>query len=195
MRLFSRSTDTASAETTIFSFFSRLAFGVAVFLMIPLTAMQFSEDVNWSLFDFILAWTILVGSGMTYKLVARTFNSSSFRLGVGLAVGTSLVLVWINLAVGFIGSEDHPANLMYFMIILLGFTGAILSQFRPKGLSLTMFGMAAGQFLVPVIAYVIWRPELTIGVLKIFLVNFFFVLLYIASAMQFRKVWKSLPLK
>jgi hypothetical protein len=35
----------------------------------------------------------------------------------GLAVGTALFLVWSNLAVGLIGSENNPANMMYLGVL------------------------------------------------------------------------------
>lgn len=169
-------------------YFVGLSIVVAIMLLIPLTAMQFTDEVNWSLFDFIAASLLLIVAGMTYKLISVRLSVSAYRRGVGIAVGTSLALVWINLAVGFIGSENHPANLMYFGVLAIGFTGVVLSQFRPHGMFLTVTVMAVAQFLVPVTAFIIWRPEITAGVVKVFILNWFFVMLYIASALQFRKV-------
>lgn len=157
-------------------------------LLIPLVAMQFTDEVNWTLFDFVVAWFLLFGSGLAYKLVSIRINNFRFRSAVGLAVVTSLFLVWVNLAVGMIGSENNPANDLYFGVILIGFGGSIIARFRPQGLAITMFAMAFGQFLVPVIALMIWKPEIDFGVVKIFILNGFFVMTYIASAMLFRSV-------
>ncbi len=168
-------------------FAQRLLLAVVAVLLIPLTAMQFTDEVNWDPFDFIAAFVLLTGTGLTYKLISDRLNQPSYRRGVALAAVTSLAVIWVNLAVGIIGSEDHPANLLFFGVLLSGFTGAILSGFRPRGLSLTMFGMAAGQFLIPVIAFLIWKPEFTVGVVKVFLFNWVFVMLFIASGLQFRK--------
>jgi hypothetical protein len=173
---------------SVAQFFVRLTLAIVIFLLIPLTAMQFTDEVNWSVFDFIAASVLLMGAGMTYKLVSVRMSVPAYRRGVGIAVGTSLVLIWINLAVGIIGSEDHPANLMYFGVLAVGFTGVVLAQFRPHGMYLAMTAMAAAQFLVPVTAFLIWRPELTAGVVKVFILNWLFVMLYIASVLQFRKV-------
>lgn len=172
-----------------------LLVGTTVFtlLCIPLIAMLLTDEVNWNVFDFIAAWMLLVGAGMTYRLVSLRMPLPSYRRGVALAVFPSLAVIWVNLAVGIIGNEDHPANLMFFAVLLAGFTGAVIARFRPKGLSLTMFGMAAGQFLVPVIAFLTWQPEFTVGVLKVFLFNWVFVILFIASALQFRNATASVP--
>jgi hypothetical protein len=45
---------------------------VGCLLLIPLAAMQFSTDVDWSVFDFILAFILLFGSAMLYKLVSQS---------------------------------------------------------------------------------------------------------------------------
>ncbi len=172
-------------------FTQRLALGVGALLLIPLTAMQFTAEVNWTVSDFIAATVLLMGAGMIYKFVSLQMPLPSYRRGVALAVFPSLAVIWVNLAVGIIGSEDHPANLLFFGVLLSGFTGAIIARFRPYGLYLTMFGMAAGQFLVPVIAFLTWQPEFTFGVLKVFLFNWVFVMLFVASGMQFRTAAKD----
>lgn len=159
---------------------------VASILMIPLVAMQFTDEVNWTFFDFVAAWILLFGTGLTYKLVSRRMNNFKYRSAVGLAVGTTLLVTWINLAVGIIGSENNPANDLYFGVILVGFSGAIIARFQPKGLAITMFVMASAQFLVPVIALMIWKPDFGPGVVKVLILNGFFVMMYIGSALLFR---------
>ncbi|NUN70472.1 MAG: hypothetical protein HUU02_12245 [Bacteroidetes bacterium] len=189
MHIPSESPDT---PVPFFRFALRLLLAVGALLLIPLTAMQFTGEVNWDPFDFFVAFVLLTGTGLTYKLISDRLNQSSYRRGVALAAVTSLAVIWVNLAVGIIGNEEHPANLMFFGVLLTGFTGAILSGFRPHGLSLTMFGMAAGQFLIPVIAFIVWRPEITVGVVKVFLFNWVFVMLFVASGLQFRKAAAAL---
>ncbi len=186
MTFIKRLTSGIQTQGSIARYAAALMAAVASFLMIPLTAMQFTNEVNWTVFDFIAAWVLLYGAGMTYKLVARRFESSSFRFGVGLAVGTTLLVTWINLAVGIIGSENNPANDLYFGVILVGLSGAVMSRFRPQGLASTMYAMALAQFLVPIIALMIWRPDFGPGVIKVLILNGFFVILYIGSAMLFR---------
>ena len=37
-------------------------------------------------------------------------GNSAYRAAVGVAIAAAFILVWMNLAVGIIGSEDNPAN-------------------------------------------------------------------------------------
>ena len=116
---------------------------------------------------------------------------NAYRAAVGVALATALILVWMNLAVGLIGSEDNPANLLYVGVLAVGFIGAIIARFRPHGMAHAMFATAIAQVLVPVIALIIWKPQVTsveafLGMLGVFGVNAFFVMLFVGSALLFR---------
>lgn len=163
----------------------------AFLLLIPLVAMLFSDEVGWSLGDFIMAGMLLISMGLIYILIARRLNINTYRWGVGLAILTSLILIWLNLAVGLIGSEDNPANVLYGFVLLIGFGGSIISQFKPRGMSYAMFATAFAQALVPVFAFLIWRPstdspEAIFGIIGVFILNGFFVILFIGSALLFK---------
>ena len=93
----------------------RIALVTAFILLMPLVAMQFSAEVDWNLFDFVVAGTLLFGSGLTYELIASKAGNTAYRAAVGVAVAAALLLVWINLAVGIIGSEDNPVNADVFL--------------------------------------------------------------------------------
>jgi hypothetical protein len=75
-----------------------------------------------------------------------------YRAAVGVAVVAAFILVWINLAVGLIGSEDDPANLMYGGVLAVAIIGALIARFRPHGMARAMDAMALAQALVGVIA-------------------------------------------
>lgn len=168
----------------------RIALATALLLLVPLVAMQFSDEVDWSLSDFVVAGALLFGSGLTYELIARKAGSKAYRVAVGLAVATALILVWLNLAVGIIGSEDNPANLMYLGVLAVGVIGAIIARLRPHGMARTLFAMALAQALVPMIALMIWKPQVTLeppGVLGVFVLNACFVMLFVGSALLFRR--------
>ncbi len=77
---------------------------VAFILIIPFVAMQFTNEVKWSLFDFIIAAVLLSGTGLLCELVMRKVTKTSHRLllcGLILAV---LLLIWAELAVGIFGT-------------------------------------------------------------------------------------------
>jgi len=156
-------------------------------LLIPLTAMQFTEEVVWTLSDFVIMGTLIFGTGLTYKLITRKSGEIAYRIAVGFALATGLLLVWVNLAVGVIGSEDNPVNLLYFGVIAVGIIGGFISRFHQEGMTLTMFAMALAQALVAAIALVggyYQTPPST--VFHIISVNGFFITLFIVSALMFR---------
>jgi hypothetical protein len=164
-----------------------VAIPAALVLLLPFAAMLFTGEVNWSFFDFIFAWTLLFGAGFTYRMVARKMDNITYRAAVGVTVGTALFLVWANLAVGLIGSEDNPANWMYMGVLSVGFLGAIIARLQPKGMSRVLFAMAFAHVLIVVIALIArlhLSPESS--VVEILGVNGFFAVLWSASALLFR---------
>jgi len=156
-------------------------------LLIPLIAMQYTSEVNWDLFDFVAMWILLTGAGLSYSFVSTHSGSSAYRLAAGIGVGTTLLLIWMNGAVGIIGSEDNPANLLYGAVLVVGAAGALIARCRPAGMTKTLFATAITQMLVPAVALMIWKPELTFEVLAIFVLNGFFATLFVVSGLLFKK--------
>ncbi len=56
---------------------------VSLILLVPLVAMQFTEEVNWDLFDFVLMGAVLFGVGLVYELVARRSEKTVYRVAFG----------------------------------------------------------------------------------------------------------------
>lgn len=77
---------------------------VAAFLLIPLIAMQFTDEVNWSLLDFIIAGGLLLGAGFACELIWRTVTKKQHRMAICGIIILALVLFWIELAVGIFNS-------------------------------------------------------------------------------------------
>lgn len=59
--------------------------------------------MNWDLFDFAAAGTLLIGAGLVYSLVSRKV-SAEYRAVAGIALVAVLLLVWGELAVGVFGT-------------------------------------------------------------------------------------------
>jgi len=78
--------------------------GITLLLCIPLLAMQFTTEVNWTASDFIVAAILLFGTGMVSEMVLRKVKSSKNRILICGIVLVILLLVWIELAVGIFGS-------------------------------------------------------------------------------------------
>ncbi len=175
----------------------RIALATAVILLLPLLAMQFTAEVVWDLADFAVAGVLLFGAGLTYELIARKAGHIAHRAAVGVAVAAALLLVWINLAVGIIGNEGDPANLMYIGVLAVGIIGALIARLEPRGMARVLFATAGAQMLVPVIALIIWPPQVTswgaAGVVGVFILNAFFATLWLGSALLFRRAGASDP--
>ena len=77
---------------------------VVLLLLIPLIAMQFTDEVNWTLIDFIVAGVLLLGTGLMCELVMRKVNKIRLRIDICLALLIILVLIWAELAVGIFGT-------------------------------------------------------------------------------------------
>jgi len=167
-----------------------VAFATASILMVPLIAMQFTDEVNWGFSDFIVMGILLLGAGFIYALISKISESIAYRTAIGVAVVTGFLLIWVNLAVGIIGSEDNPANLLYIGVLAIGIIGAVISRLQPQGLACTMFLVALAQILVPVIVLIISSSSLeeSPGIVGIFGLNAFLAALFVVSALLFRSV-------
>jgi hypothetical protein len=170
---------------------TRLALTTAGLLLIPLVAMQFTKEVVWTLSDFVIAGALLFGAGLTYVLVSRLGTNGAYRLGAGVAVAAGLLLVWGNLAVGFIGNEDNPANLLYGAVLLVAAGGALVARFRAAGMAWAMLAAALTQVAVPLVAAAIWRPEVNRGMLYVLALNTIFAGIWAVAGWLFRRAGRA----
>jgi hypothetical protein len=77
---------------------------VALLLLIPLVAMQFTAEVNWTLSDFIIAGILLLGTGLIGELVMRKVTKIPHRFALCAGILAVLMLAWAELAVGIFGT-------------------------------------------------------------------------------------------
>jgi hypothetical protein len=159
----------------------------ALVLLLPLVAMQFTDEVHWTGSDFAVAGVLLLAVGVSYELTVRMTGNNTYRAAVGLALAAAFLLVWVNGAVGIIGSEDNPANLMYGGVLAIGIIGTLVARFRPHGMARALVAMATAQVLVAAIALVggLGAPATT--PLQIVALNAFFIALFVGSASLFQK--------
>ncbi len=169
----------------------RLAAITAAFLTVPFVAMRFSDEVNWSPFDFIVAGTLVFGTGLAFEVIVKRMRGNTYRLAVGLALATGFLLIWVNLAVGIIGSDDNSANALYLGVLAIGGVGAAISRLHPNGMARTMFATGVAQILVPLVALLIFRPpvqgdDAVTELIGVLFLNTAFALLFIGSGTLFR---------
>lgn len=126
--------------------------GAVALLALPFVAMQFTREVNWDETDFIVFGAMLLVAGGAFDLLTRMAGGWPYRIGAGIAVFAAFFLVWVNLAVGIIGSEDNPANTLYALVVAVAVGGAFVSHARPRGMAWTFAGAAAVQVAIGVLA-------------------------------------------
>lgn len=128
-----------------------VAWGLAaLLLLLPLVAMQFSNEVNWTVGDFLFAGLLIGIVGVTFELTVRVTRNWAHRAAVVSALAAGFLTIWANGAVGMIGSEDNPYNLLFFGVILLALAGSVAARFRPAGMALAMAVAAAAHSAVAV---------------------------------------------
>lgn len=81
--------------------FTRPVMGTAFILLIPYVAMQFTSEVNWGLFDFIIAGIVLFSFGFAYEALSLRVKN---RFALAAVLLLIFLLVWAELAVGVFGT-------------------------------------------------------------------------------------------
>lgn len=120
----------------------------ALLLLVPLVAMRFTAEVNWTVGDFIFAAMMIGVVGATFELAVRVSRNAAYRGGVAAALAASFLTIWVNGAVGMIDDEGNPYNLLFLGVIGLALIGAVVARFRPAGMALVMSLAAAAQVCV-----------------------------------------------
>jgi hypothetical protein len=178
-----------------------IGWGTAVVLLAaPFVAMQLHADgVNWSAGDFIVAGTIFAITGGLLELAVWKIRSSWYRAAVAVALLANLLVVWVNLAVGIVGSEHNPANPLFFVALLIGILSACIVRFRATGMSFAMLTSAVSLMIAFVIASSRVTDEPYANHSVEFVGTSIFAALFFASAWLFRRAardystWSSQP--
>jgi hypothetical protein len=142
--------------------------------------MQFTHEVDWTRSDFLVMGALLAAACATYELAAWLSSNTAYRAAFGIAVVTGFLLVWVNLAVGILGSEHNRANLMFGGVLLVASCGAVIAGFGARGMARAMDATAIAQFMLAGIA-------VTMGFHEEALLAAGFALPWLASAQLFRK--------
>ena len=82
-----------------------IVLAVVLILLIPLITMQFTNEVNWNLFDFVVMGSLLLGTGLMCELVVRKVKNKDYRIGILAVIMVALFLIWAELAVGIFGTR------------------------------------------------------------------------------------------
>ena len=172
-----------------FSWWRIVGWGMAAaLLLLPLIAMQITNEVDWSLSDFVIMGILLGSIGLMFEFIVRKSNHVAYRAGATIALVTTFLLIWVNLAVGFIGSEDNPANLMYLGVLLVGMSGAFVARFEAAGMARALASAAVVHAAIGVLAFTsgmgATEPP---GPIKLFVLNAVWVASWSFSSWLFRR--------
>ena len=73
-------------------------------LLIPLIAMQFTNQVNWAPSDFIVAAVLLLSTGFAIDFIIKKVRTKKYLITLSAIIVVMLLLVWAELAVGIFGT-------------------------------------------------------------------------------------------
>ncbi len=127
----------------------RVAWGALAALMVPLAASQVVEGWNWPPGAFVRVYVLFFVTGMVFARVSKRMGVWSCKAGVGVALAAGFALGWFNMV--HVADTANPANLWYYSVLAVGAGGALLSRLKARGLSRTLFVMAALLALISVL--------------------------------------------
>ncbi|MCH8500760.1 MAG: hypothetical protein LAT77_02490 [Aliidiomarina sp.] len=166
------------------SWFRVLGWGLVVALLItPAIAMRFTDEVQWTAFDFVVAAVLLGGSGLLIEVGAKLSTNTAFRVGMTIAVINCLLIIWLNLAVGIIGNEDNPANFMYLSVLGLVAVGTVFLRAKTNAMSWLMIATAITQLSISIAAVLLKLPT---DLQPAFFLNSAFAILWLIAAGLFK---------
>jgi len=117
-----------------------LGWGMAglLLLLLPLVAMQFTNEVKWDGADFVFAGVVFGGIGIAFEVAFSASRRPAYRAAVAAAVAASYVIVWANAAVGMIGDAPNVYNNLFLCLVGFAVVGAVIARLRASGMARTM---------------------------------------------------------
>ncbi len=108
----------------------------------PLIAMAFTDEVNWSVMDFLVFGAILLAACGAIEWARQHSSRPSYLLGVAVAVAAAFLLVMAQGAVGLLGDGDDPLNLLFMVAPAIAVIGSGLVRGRARPMSRVMAAAA-----------------------------------------------------
>lgn len=121
--------------------------GAAALLLAAAVATRVTDAMAWDPADFILVGLMLAAACAAWELAMRRTGSRAYAAAAIVAAGAAFLLFLVNGAVGILGNEDNPVNLLFFGVIALGLGGPVIVRFRAEGMARAMAVTAAAQAL------------------------------------------------
>ena len=162
--------------------------GAAVgLILLPLVAMQFTHEVNWSAGDFLFAIVMLGSVGFGLELAVRKGNCA-YTMAAALSLLVSFLSFWITGAVGIIGNENEDSNMLFLGVVVVALAGSALALFRPRGMAVAMCVAAFAQAAVPMVASIIGDSRMeAVWATEVIVLTTSFTAIWLVSARLFHK--------
>ena len=77
---------------------------VGLLLLIPMIAMQLTDEVNWSFFDFIIMGIMLSITGLALGIIIKKIKYYKYRNIFIAIIIMIFLLIWTELGVGLFGT-------------------------------------------------------------------------------------------
>ena len=77
---------------------------VVILLSIPLIAMQFTDEVSWTILDFVVMGILLLSIGFICELTIKKVSKIKRRIAICITILVVFLLIWAELAVGIFGT-------------------------------------------------------------------------------------------
>jgi hypothetical protein len=155
-------------------------------LLLPLVMMQFNDEWNWTVGDFLFAGTMIGGVALLYELAERASGSRAYRAGAAVVLITCLLTVWTTIV------RDDGNGMLFFELVMAAVAGSFAAWFRPAGMARSMIGVAVMQMLVGIaVATAPSAAGFPGGASRALLFSGFFALLWLVSAAFFRAAARS----
>ncbi len=89
----------------------RVGLATGLILLVPLVAMQFTDEVDWGVFDFVFAGALLGGTGALLELAMRKGNNIAHRAAAA-AIGVAAIV--------FGEADDAPGLVLFGCLLIVG---------------------------------------------------------------------------
>jgi hypothetical protein len=103
--------DVRKISTTAHRSAVRVALATAFILLLPLVAMQITDEVDWSLADFVVAGALLGGTGLLLELAVRKPGRLVYRAAT-TAIGVAAIVLG--------EADDAPGLVLFGGLLIIG---------------------------------------------------------------------------
>jgi len=118
--------------------------------------------------------------------MTKITNRAAYLSALAITLFSTLFLMVVIGAVGLIGVEGDPFDLLYFVVVTVGVLGAFTTRLRAEGMKYTLSAMAATQAIIVIVALIVGKQHVEVSsVTEILLLNGFFIALQLSAAKLF----------